>query len=519
MRLMSASAIKACVLPRCLVALAALPVVLSQRAPISRDTARAEVIIYTPHNEQIRREFADGFAKWHAAKYGQTAEVIWNTPGGTSEIRKMLEANVIAALRNGVPVGGNADLVFGGGSYEYTQFKKELSYGVEPDVRKGRIVEQVPFEQSALDAIYGENKVGDATLYDPDRYWFGTALSGFGIVYNRKCLRTLGLEDPTHWEDLTDARLRGWITLVNPSQSGSVTTAFEAILQRLGWDRGWQIIRRMAANSRSIASSAPKVPLDVVAGDAAAGPSIDFYGRFEEQAVADAGDPDRIGYIDPKGETVIDPDPIALLANAPHRATALHFIEFCLSDEGQALWQFAARHGAPGLGPEEFELRRMPVRRDFIARMLPQFRDKVDPFLLASAVENPDPNARAFIPILFSALCADRRASLHAAWKAITEHPAYPKDHALVTAADVTDPTLHAMLLAFDAMPTAQSPDGAIALDSPKGRAAIRDGWLKSKWKSAKLWDVNSAPAEELRRAWGEFFEGQYTAIVEASAQ
>ena len=235
---MSASAIKACVLPLCLVALAALPVVLSQRAPISRDTARAEVIIYTPHNEQIRREFADGFAKWHAAKYGQTAEVIWNTPGGTSEIRKMLEANVIAALRNGVPVGGNADLVFGGGSYEYTQFKKELSYGVEPDVRKGRIVEQVPFEQSALDAIYGENKVGDATLYDPDRYWFGTALSGFGIVYNRKCLRTLGLEDPTHWEDLTDARLRGWITLVNPSQSGSVTTAFEAILQRLGWDRG-----------------------------------------------------------------------------------------------------------------------------------------------------------------------------------------------------------------------------------------------------------------------------------------
>ena len=83
----------------------------------------------------------------------------------------------------------------------------------------------------------------------------------------------------------------------------------------------------------------------------------------------------------------------------------------------------------------------------------------------------------------------------------------------------MTDPTLHAMLLAFDAMPTAQSPDGAIALDSPKGRAAIRDGWLKSKWKSAKLWDVNSAPAEELRRAWGEFFEGQYTAIVEASAQ
>ena len=516
---MRAIVIKDYLLPLCLVALAALPVVLSKGISASNQNDCARVIIYTPHNEQIRSEFAAGFAAWHRAKYGQSGEVIWNTPGGTSEIRKMLEANAIAALREGEPVGGNADLVFGGGSYEYTQFKKELTFGTGDDLRKGRIVDQVPMEQSELDAIYGENKVGDATLYDPEHYWFGTALSGFGIVYNRDCLRTLGLEDPKHWEDLTDARLNGWITLVNPSQSGSVTTAFEAILQRLGWERGWQIIRRMCANARSIASSAPKVPLDVVAGDAAAGPSIDFYGRFEEQAVADAGFPNRIGYIDPKGETVIDPDPIALLANAPNRETALHFIEFCLSDEGQALWQFAARHGAEGLGPNEFELRRMPVRRDFIARMMPKLRDQVDPFSLASAVEKPDRNARAFIPILFSAFCADHRVALDRAWDAIISHPSYPRDRALVTAADVRDPELCAMLLAFDAMPSAPSPEGMVALDTPEGRALIRDGWLKGKWMSASLWNVDSSAADELRRSWGEFFEGQYAKIYTGNTE
>lgn len=141
--------------------------------------------------------------------------------------------------------------------------------------------------------------------------------------------------------------------MVNPAQSGSVTTALEAIIQRLGWERGWQIIHRMAANARSVASSAPKVPLDVSSGDSAAGPSIDFYGRYQAQAVLDAGGGNRLGYIDPKGQTVIDPDPIAMLSNAPNRETAERFIRFALSDEGQALWQFKAKIRADGeLGPQ-----------------------------------------------------------------------------------------------------------------------------------------------------------------------
>jgi hypothetical protein len=294
-----------------------------------------------------------------------------------------------------------------------------------------------------------------------------------------------------------------------------VTTALEAILQRLGWEKGWQIIRRMSANARSVASSAPKVPLDVSAGDSAAGPCIDFYGRYQAQAIADAGDPDRIGYIDPKGETVIDPDPIALLANAPNRDTAIAFVEFVLSDEGQALWQFAAKERPEGaLGPREFELRRMPVRRDFIARERARFLDDVDPFELASAVENPDRNARSFIAPLFSALCADRRDELAEAWRAIRTHPAYPKGVALVVADDVDDPELKAMLEAFDAMPPIDAPGGASeTLETREGRAAIRAGWLKGGWKDAGLWPAGAAPADELRRRMGGFFSRKYREI------
>jgi ABC-type Fe3+ transport system substrate-binding protein len=503
------------VFPMILVVLAALPVLLA-RGGDGGAAADRRAIIYTPHNEQIRSEFGRGFAVWHQRTFGEPAQVIWNTPGGTSEIRRILEANAEAALREGRSIGGNADLVFGGGSYEYGQLKREIAVDEGPTKRVGRILEKASFDPTWLADTYGLNVIGDNTLYDPDGYWFGVALSGFGIVYNRDELLRLGLAEPREWADLADARLAGAVTLVNPAQSGSVTTALEAIIQRLGWQRGWQIILRMAANSRSVASSAPKVPLDVSSGDSAAGPCIDFYGRYQAQAISDAGDPDRLGYIDPKGQTVIDPDPIALLANAPNRETAERFIRFALSDEGQALWQFRAKERAVGeLGPVEFELRRMPVRRSFIATHRSEFIDDIDPFTLASAVENPDKNARNFIAPLFSAMCADRRDELVAAWRAIRTHPSYPVDRALVTADDVTDPQLKSMLLEFDAMPIIEGPQGSTHdIASREGRAAVKDGFLKAKWKDAALWPEGASPTDELRRRFGEFYTEQFEKIA-----
>jgi hypothetical protein len=70
--------------------------------------AQRILIMISPHNEQIRYEFARGFEKWHFAKFGQPVKVIWNRPGGTSEIRRMLEAQYRAALRDNRPVGGSA---------------------------------------------------------------------------------------------------------------------------------------------------------------------------------------------------------------------------------------------------------------------------------------------------------------------------------------------------------------------------------------------------------------------------
>ena len=139
---------------------------------------------------------------------------------------------------------------------------------------------------------------------------------------------------PKGWEALCNPKLIGSLALVNPAQSGSVTTAFEAILKYLGWKRGWQVLRRAAANSRYFSASSLKPPADVSQGDAAMGVCIDFYGRYQSQAIANRGGGDRVGYIDPPGATMIDPDPISLLRNAPNKQSAKRFIEFCMTHSG-----------------------------------------------------------------------------------------------------------------------------------------------------------------------------------------
>jgi iron(III) transport system substrate-binding protein len=480
------------------------------------------LIIITPHNEQIRYEFGRGFEAWHQRKFGRPVHVIFNVPGGTSEIRKMLEAQFLAALESGDQPGGEADLVFGGGSYEHDQLGRTIEMHFNDVKRQTSITVPINFEQSWLDATYGENRIGGGLLYDPDRHWFGVALSGFGIVFNRDLLQQLNVPEPDDWSDLADARLQGWVALVNPGQSGSIKTTFESILQRRGWIDGWRILRRAAANARYFSGSSLKPPIDVSQGNAAMGVCIDFFGRFQSQALKEAGDAQRVGYVDPAGGSTIDSDPISVLRNAPHPELAKRFIEFCLSDEGQALWQFHRRSGQNKLGPLQFELRRLPIVRSMYQRHFEQFADKVNPFEIATAIANADPNYRDFIAPMFSAMAMDNHEELKQAWASIASHPSYPADtaEAVVTAPQVIDPDLQRMLELFDALPSIDGPDGAVfQLADPASLAQVRSGWIRGQWVDGRLWNRETSPGDAMRQRFGAFFRENYRQIVEISGR
>ncbi|MEM1167267.1 MAG: extracellular solute-binding protein [Planctomycetota bacterium] len=405
-----------------------------------------ELHIVTPHNEQIRSEFSIAFDRWHRAVYGEPVRITWHTPGGTSAIRRQLIASYRRALEEGRFDTEGAlvepsdtmdyDLMFGGGYYEHDQLKRAQTATVGDTEFSASISAPLPFTDEQLRAIYGENTLGAGTLYDPDKHWVGNATSAFGIMFNRDVLERLGVPEPTTWGDLADPRLAGWLALTDPRHSGSVTTTYNALLDTFGWDEGWRILRGMAANAQYFSNSSSKIPIDVSQGEAAIGVAIDFFGRTQAQAVMQEGETpetSRIGYVAPEGTTFVDPDPISLLRGAPDRELAVRFVEFTLSDQGQALWQFAAGVEVPVVadaagttaghpemlyGPVQHELRRMPSRRSVLERYGEHFVDKgTDPFAAASDARYR--GWRSAVTPMMKVACITIHDEQRAAWEAI----------------------------------------------------------------------------------------------------
>lgn len=502
------------------------------------------LVIITPHGDPIRHEFGLAFDRWHRAGFNQPVTIDWRVPGGTSEIRKQLQAIYTRAIASGqlTPEGDLAsaddpmpfDLLFGGGTFEHGQMKRGVKArpprppGAEKEVSLS-ISAPLKYEQAQLDEWFGERTIGAGEVYDKDQFWLGTALSGFGISFNRDVLRRLGLPDPVSWKDLADPRYRSWLALADPRASGSVATTFESILNTHGWDEGWALLRAMSANARYFANSSPKVPIDVGHGEAAAGLAIDYYGRYESQALMKPGDaPEtaRVGYIDPPGEVFIDPDPISLLRGGPNPEVARRFIEFTLTEEGQALWNFAVRSSAaaitsperqrgepdadaPGtlgpvaLGPERYELRRMPVRRVMYEKYFDRLVDRVNPYDIASKTK---PRGwRDGIGLLMASFSIELHPEQSAAWMAL--HRARAEGH----------PRAAEMEQLWLAMPThtltVKREDGAsetreLPLNEENYKAIAAD-WAEAR-KTGRL--------DSIRVRYMEFFKGQYAEIVRLAA-
>lgn len=399
--------------------------------------ATKRLVVVTPHVEQIREEFGRGFSDWHQKNFGEPVEIDWRTPGGTTDIMKALEAQFETAVKSpdrmsddGIAAAGTIgyDLFFGGGSFEHTKMKdrrvgERAGSKKKIEYRWGRPANIPPEE---LAQAYGENKIGTQQLYDPDRYWFGAALSGFGIVYNKQVLKDLGLPEPTGFQSLCDPRYQGLLALADGRQSGSVTTTYDSILNKEDWANGWKILRELSANARYYASASTKPPVDVSQGDAAAGLAIDFYGRGQGQFVLRPGetpDASRVGYVDPQGATYIDADPVSIVNGATDPELCERFVRYILTEEAQAMWQFEPRgHGGTSkngddLGPVTYRLRRMPVRRVMYEKYLDRMVDRTNPFTVAADV--PVRGYRAAIGPLMAAFGIDTGEECRHAWVAM----------------------------------------------------------------------------------------------------
>lgn len=349
--------------------------------------ATSTLTIISPHPKDIQVEFERGFKAKHP-----NATLKWLDYGGTTE-----DLNYVLTTFKGKSAdqGIKVDVFFGGGAEPFEDMaKKGLLSPLSSDYKVPARLNGVP--------LLGQKNT-----------WVAAALSGFGILFNKTIAGRDRLPIPATWADLGNPALRDRVALADPRNSGTAHQTYEIILQANGWQRGWQTLTALAGNARSFGKSSSKLLQDVTSGEAAMSPAIDFYAAT---AIARAGE-QKLGYIEPQGQRVITPDPIAVLRGAPNAKLAQDFVAYVMSPEGQKLWML--KKGAPG-GPQNNALYRVAALPSLYKPIPPDSLIESDPYTGKNDFKfDPDKSAlrRRVLQDLMGAILIDNQRLVKARWK------------------------------------------------------------------------------------------------------
>ncbi|MHA1973760.1 MAG: extracellular solute-binding protein [Candidatus Hodarchaeales archaeon] len=278
----------------------------------------AGVTLYgiTRHDATIYTKYTNAFV----AKFPEVSNILW------------LERTQVSAWRSAIESGSNpVSILWGGGP---TIFNILADEGL-----------MSPFQDTDL-VSYIQNNINqtiagaDMLRYNEttgDILWAAAAISSFGFTVNHKNLDNYGLPVPQTWEDLASpiyylGTTQHALGMGDAPETTSNTRVYQIILQKFGWEAGWDIITRMAGNAKIFEGGSGPTRDSVITGSQAVAMTIDFYGYQ-----AQAQNPD-CEYIIPKNESIVNADPIAIASSTPYKSYAEEFVKFVLSAEGQAMW-------------------------------------------------------------------------------------------------------------------------------------------------------------------------------------
>ena len=246
--------------------------------------------------------------------------------------------------------------------------------------------------------------IGGYPINDPDGYYNGFAVSGYGIMWNVPVLAKQGLPRPWEWSDLKKPVYFRKIGISAPSRSGTTHVIVETILQSQGWDKGWATLLEIAGNLATVTARSFGVPDGVNSGRFAIGMVIDFFGLSAKAT----GNPVRFTY--PTATTLV-PANIAIIKNAPHPKAAAAFIDFLLSPEGQIILFEPA-------------IRRLPVLPAVYAQAPKDYPNPFQGGTVTPGINfDSDLSKRRYhlVNSLFDQMITFRVKALNQAWKAIHE--------------------------------------------------------------------------------------------------
>lgn len=355
--------------------------------------------VISPHRKSIQREFVPAFEAWYQKKFGVKINVEWIDQGGTENDLRYIKNKFLVN-----PESSGMDVFWGGGDLSYEDL--DQAGLLQPVKLSDQLSKEIP-----------ESVAGVRTISE-NQNWYATAMSSFGIFYNKYLLKALKLPEPADWKSLGRSEYLGYVSVADPRHSSSSLTMFLTMLYSEPWDEGWKTIATMSGNAREFTLSSSEPIKDVVSGDAALATAIDFYALAKIASLGKS----KLGFVLPEGKTVFNADPIALLKGAPHKLAGQRFIEFILSREAQKL--LILPKGAAG-GPKWATLGRMSVNKSAWKEVRSEDLISPNPFNMSAPKFTLDYKAMAQVKTvlkdIIGAVYIDLHKPLNGAWGVVRQ--------------------------------------------------------------------------------------------------
>jgi phosphoglycerate transport regulatory protein PgtC len=257
-----------------------------------------------PVYKELSDSLTKGFQEYYKKTYNKDIEITFVRPGGwpvcVDKIRSW----------QGKP---DADVFLGAGAPAHEVLKQE-----------GLIVPYKPKDADKIPTDWHGMKVKDK-----DDYWTCFAPWIVTNLYNEKVMKALRLPLPKTWKELVNPIYRGNVVYTLPYASGTMHETVEILLQTLGEKEGWAYLRLLAAQLARFSTSSVDTTHVVNRGEVPIG-----LAQPQMNALSSRKDGYPVSDLLPD-KTILVPEAVALLKNAPNAEIGKIFLDWLFSMEGQ----------------------------------------------------------------------------------------------------------------------------------------------------------------------------------------
>ena len=206
---------------------------------------------------------------------------------------------------------------------------------------------------------------------DRDGHWAASRLTAMTIAYNTRLVRAA--DAPRRWADLTDPKWKGKLTIASPAYGGTSLNWAAGIVRLYGW----KFFEDLAKNQPLLTEGHVPGMQVVSSGERPVSAEMNDY---DARAGLARGQP--IGIVVPEEGTFVIPAPIAVLKVTARPNAARLFMDFILSDEGQAVFvedqYLSARTDVkpPAGGPALKDLKIIPMDWQAVEKQADEIKTK-----------------------------------------------------------------------------------------------------------------------------------------------